>query len=272
MDNFTGGKHLFYTVITGDYDSLQRPVWNPPNVDYLAILDSAYTRKIAKPWKLKFVEAGGDPKIANRALKMDLFPEPHGYASITYLDGNVRVVRSMAKYISEFLSSGKAVSVFEHFDRATPFQEVRECVKEQKLTKFQADFELNRISDLVSDPGSLRLFDGGVLMVNPTSDFGDRIFSRWKYLFDENPVRDQIPLSIVQNELKEQILVFPNWRRSLRPELLRVPHNNESSFFVVMLFSLSSCFPQALSAVQQLFLRFRRWHSATNIRSKHNPK
>jgi len=250
LTSFSSNRHLIYTVITGDYDELTKPLWHPANVDFLAVVDRHYTGKIVAPWSRMVVEPPGDAKQANRNLKMKLLAEGKNYASLTYIDGNIRIIRSMARSIDHVLSRGKALGIFEHSERSTPFEEITECLLQKKLSYAEAEFEQSRLARRGSDSVRFGLFDGGVLILNPRVTTAEQILERWATLFKENPARDQISLSIVQKEFQEEIVVFPHWRTSMFPIIVRCPHS-KPSVNEFRLIRLIQNFPRLFSFLQQ---------------------
>ena len=256
LDQFKFGRHLVYTVIAGDYDSLKRPLWCPPNVDYLAFVSEPVESE-SRGWQLSPLPNDiYNPKLLNRRMKILGFGFDEEYDSVIYVDGSIQIIGSLDSAIAQFLQSERALGLFRHEDRNRPRDELIACLELGLLSENEHRFEESRIRQFEDDGIDLGLFDAGVIMKNPRREALSKISSRWFELFSENPVRDQLSLPIVVWEQQQHVFLFEHWRKSYAPTFLRYPHNS-SGRVIKFLFWIGSAFPPIFHSVA-IFCRKQR--------------
>ena len=252
----SAGRHLIYTVIAGGYDWLKRPLWHPPNVDYVAFVPEARGAEL-NGWKLcPVAESGLDSKLLNRKMKILGFDPLGDYQSIVYTDGSIQIVGSLEGLLGTFLDSGKALGVFRHLERRTPWEELCAAREQKLISEEEHQFEEDRLLLLGAQGYELNLFDAGVILKNPRQEALSEISKRWMDLFMQNPARDQVSLPVVVREYENSILCFEHWRRLEAPIFLRYPHNLTKPF-TKFLFWLGSFSPRQFSLVLNITFRWR---------------
>jgi len=264
---FSSGRHLVYTVIAGDYDWLKRPLWHPPNVDYVAFIPEAEGKEL-NGWNLIPVpESGLDSKLLNRKMKIMGFDPPGDYDSIVYTDGSIQIVGSLEGILEVFLDSGKALGIFRHLERRTPWEELVAARKQKLISEEEHQFEEARLLPFRTRGIELNLFDAGVILKNPRKEALLEISKKWMDLFVQNPTRDQVSLPVVAREYEQEILCFEHWRRVVKPTFLRYPHN-VSKPWKKFLFWLGSASPRQFSMVLNMYFRQRQWLLRNNFRHR----
>jgi len=255
---FESGKHLIYTVIAGDYDSLKRPLWRPKNVDYHAFV-SGPVHPTKRGWKLfRLPESISDAKLLNRRMKIRGVEFEEHYDSITYVDGSIQIIGSLELTIARFLESGGALGLFQHHDRNNPWDELAACKKLGYLSDSEARFEAARLQRFKDARVSLPLFDAGVILKNPQKKALAKISGRWFELFIQNPIRDQLSLPIVVREHDQAVFQLEHWRKSHTPTFLRHPHK-ASGRVIKSLFWLGSVRPRLFQKVSKGAQSLRQW-------------
>lgn len=257
-NKFKSGKHLVYTVIAGDYDSLKRPLWRCQNVDYLAFV-SEPAGSDARGWRLLPVPNHiSDPKLINREMKIIGIDVVEEYDSIIYVDGSIQIIGSLEWLITHFLESGRALGLFRHGDRDSPWEELLACRDLGYLSDEDYGFEKARLQLFEHQGAELGLFDAGVILKNPRLEALAEVSERWFELFVQNPVRDQLSLPIVVWEREQAILQLEHWIKSYTPTFLRYPHKTAEPV-PKFLFWLGSAFPRLFQLVFAFSRRHRPW-------------
>lgn len=257
---FAAGNHLIYTVIIGDYDRLKRPRWRPKNVHYVAFT-TRYRRRVVRGWTIvRIPDIATEPTMANRQLKI-CGVQADSYRSVTYLDGSIQVVGSLESFISDLLESNRALAVFLHPDRHSPWQELATCRERGLLSQKQFRFEEIRLSNF-REHKNLLLYDAGVLIKNPANPKLKEISSRWFDLFKENPIRDQLSLPIVVFENSLEIQERVHWSESARQVLIRHPHLQNSRVLRILFFMGALC-PNIFQSLRRIWSSLKRgWRRA----------
>ena len=265
INPFRSGKHLVYTVISGDYDSLKKPLWRPTNVDYLAFVSSPSSRT-ALGWQLlPLPNSDRTPKLVNREMKMLAGKFARRYDSVIYIDGSIQIIGSLEPVISCFLASGRSLGLFKHNERKTPWEELAACKEMGYLSQDEYRFEERRLQPFRSKSIALGLYDAGVVLKNQNHESFLEIVGRWFELFMQNPARDQLSLPIVAWEYSQEILQFDHWRKTSAPLFLRYPHRT-SGRGLRFLFLLGSAHPRLFQRAI-LYAERRRKRVASSKRS-----
>ena len=247
MRLFSAGRHLVYTAIGGNYDRLQNPLWRPNNVDFVAFV-SGNLSSVGSRWQVLRVENSEvSHKQFNRKLKI-LGPDVEkNYSSIVYVDGSLQILRSLARNIGEFLSTGAALGVFRHFERSNPWQELDTCLSLGLISRNESLFEAERLASIGGRDAEFSLFDASVVFRNPKNASLPSLNREWHTLYLENPVRDQISLPIVVARNNREVAIFDHWRFSRRPVFLRYPHRHGGSKSNNFYFWLGGFFPRTFA-------------------------
>lgn len=257
-NRFQSGRHLVYTVIAGDYDSLKRPLWRSQNVDYVAFVSEPQCSD-ARGWRLLPVpNLFSDPKLINREMKILGIDIVEEYDSIIYVDGSIQIIGSLERLVNGFLESGDALGLFRHCDRVSPWEELAACKKLGYLSEEEHGIEKARLQLLEDDGAELGLFDAGVILKNPRQEALPEISERWFQLFFYNPVRDQLSLPIVVWEHEQAVSQLEHWNKSYTPTFLRYPHKVAGPV-TKSLFWLGSAFPRLFQMAVVFSRRQRQW-------------
>ncbi len=255
VNRFKSGRHLIYTVIAGDYDSLKRPLWRPQNVDYLAFVSEPEGYE-ARGWRLsKAPNHASNPKLVNRKMKILGIDLDYEYDSLIYIDGSIQIVGSLEHTIARFLESENALGLFRHDDRNSPWDELATCNKLGYLSQDEHRFEEDRLKRFKDEGIVLDLFDAGIILKNPRQEALTKISTRWFELFTQNPVRDQLSLPIVVWEHRQDIFQLEHWLTSCAPTFLRYPHKAAGRVIKSVFWFGSAC-PRPF----QMIVTFARHH------------
>ena len=107
--------YVVYSVITGAYDKLLPLDIAESDVDYILIVDNAFSGEVPPGWNLmKLPESSLSHKDLNRYIKMHphlLFPQ---YECSVYVDGNIQVVSALKDVIDNALAS-KDIALYKHY-------------------------------------------------------------------------------------------------------------------------------------------------------------
>lgn len=260
LDFFDSGRHLIYTVIADDYDSLKIPLWRPSNVDYLAFVTRC-PDPVVRGWRISELTNNlGDSKLLNRRMKILGIEHEERYDSVIYIDGSIQIVGSLEHVIGRFLESGEAIGLFRHFDRSNPWDEIVACTRLGYLSTKEKMVEEARLQPFKDKDICLTLFDAGVILKNPRKEVLSEISGRWYELFMQNPIRDQLSLPIVVWEHEQEVLQFEHWKKIDLPTFLRHPHK-ASGRLLKLAFSIKSCRLWLLHRVPAITRKLRKWLS-----------
>ncbi len=121
--------YVVYSVITGAYDKLLPLDIAESDVDYILIVDNAFSGEVPPGWNLmKLPESSLSHKDLNRYIKMHphlLFPQ---YECSVYVDGNIQVVSALKDVIDNALAS-KDIALYKHYKRDDVYSEASECLE-----------------------------------------------------------------------------------------------------------------------------------------------
>jgi hypothetical protein len=217
--------HLVYTVINNGYDKLLDPLWTPPNVHYVAFTDQIPPVRESTAWQVRMMPPSiGEGKLQNRYLKMLYGVGLTEFASVTYIDGHIKVIGSLESRISQVLCSGAAFGVFRHPSRSTLREELAAVVLQGRSSPQEAEFDRAKI-DSLGDSDSLGLFVGGVIVKNPSASSLRPAMESWWGHFYKNPSRDQLSLPLVVSDFRQDIICWKHWEFDFDSQFLTVPHS-----------------------------------------------
>ena len=126
----TPKKIVVYTVIMGDYDYLKDPEYIMENCDYICFTNNPNLK--SDIWQIRY---DADTQLDNtkwqrrhKVMVHEYLPE---YDWSIYVDGNVRIIGDLRKYIEEE-SKGAPMLCLKHPDRDNAYDEAEECIKLRK--------------------------------------------------------------------------------------------------------------------------------------------
>lgn len=125
-------RHVVYTAIAGDYESLKIPDSPDPDVDYVCFAPEPAADE--GPWTCRpFAWTDEDPTRTARWHKLhgpELFPDAE---TVVWIDGNITLLSGTEREIREKLLAGpNPIATLRHFDRDNVWDEVEACIERGK--------------------------------------------------------------------------------------------------------------------------------------------
>lgn len=193
---FSNERIAVYTCVIGAYDTPQKPLLYPDNIDYYFVTDRDIE---VDGWKVINV-FGKMPKEATtntlgaRYYKTHphiLFPE---YSYSVYVDGNMRIVSDLTALITNIGSDGIAIHC--HKNRACSYDEINACLDKGKGSKE----ELLRFEAFIENEGMPRrygLLETGVIARKHDEQKCIDIMEEWWKMQCSFVPRDQLSLPYI---------------------------------------------------------------------------
>ena len=193
-------KRVIYTVIVGGYDRLREPA-PYPGWDYVCFSDGQRTGWRPKVglshWDIRPLpgaDEGLDPVRRSRMAKILPHRYLEDYDYSVYIDGNARLLDNPDRLLDELGWPDMAVS--EHPFRDTVFEEIEECIRQQKapLDQLEAQREAYLSQGV---PEALALVENNFLLRRHNDDAVVNLMEAWwAELLAQSP-RDQLSLPFV---------------------------------------------------------------------------
>lgn len=165
---YTKGKIAVYTCITGGYDDLSIPLVKLPGVDYFLLTDNSSKyegfRDVFNIIQIPEEVMRLGKVFANRYVKFHPFEFFNEYDYSIYMDGNIRVVADIRKFVTESrVNTG--ISMHRHRERNCIYQEGEACIllgrgdkkkiksqiERYKKEGFPENFGMNEATVIVAD-------------------------------------------------------------------------------------------------------------------------
>lgn len=186
-----------YTSIFGDYDGLNEPLVQPPDMDYYFVSDVPPGPGSAFRWidaRRIIPREIVSPVKRNRYVKMHprlLFP---GYDQAVYLDGKVRVTGDLHPFVCR--ESRLGLSVFANAVEDCVYYEALLQAGAERVSKEDACRQMGRYLD-EGMPLHYGLTEMSVLSVDLRNPLGLRLLENWWDEFDRSAQRDQFSFMYV---------------------------------------------------------------------------
>ncbi len=120
------GKGVVYTVVTGDYDHLDKPLVKDSEWDYIVFTDNASLA--ADGWEVRQiddVDGRGTARLSRRPkILCHEYLKEYDYS--IYLDGNLQITGDLREYIRKY-STGESMLCINHYNNKDAYEEAGLC-------------------------------------------------------------------------------------------------------------------------------------------------
>ncbi len=198
-DYFSDERIAVYTVLFGNYDSVQEPLFVPDNCDFYLITDQDV--QPGGVWckydidDFDHLVSGYSNVEKNRFFKMMphlLFPD---YKYSVYIDANVQAVGDFTALVNKIGKVG--IALHSHCDRNCVYEEVKAASVIGKISKKEVKPYLEYLEEAAM-PREYGLFECNVLARRHNLESVIKIMDDWWHEFYHGKVkRDQLYLPIV---------------------------------------------------------------------------
>ncbi|WP_027715119.1 glycosyltransferase domain-containing protein [Desulfuromonas sp. TF] len=190
-------KCLVYTCVFGEYDWIFPPILREAGLDYVVVTDD--TGLAVTGWRTLVVdvECFRGAKAANLHHRSLIHRILSGYDYSLYVDGNIRLLGRISKFLEDFSDSGAAMGLYRHPIRSSVREEAETCLKSGKVAepdRLEAELAYYRSDGFPDDMG---LVETGIILKNHRHPDLDRAMALWWQLFEQFGTRDQITLPYV---------------------------------------------------------------------------
>ena len=171
-------KRLIYTAIFGGYDIVYPPIAPEGDVDHIIFTDNP---EVSVPgWRTVLVDMDPFPTkaAANRYYKTLIHRIMPGYDASIYVDGNIRLLASVASLFNILQQSGAALAVWPHSGRQTVAEEVEDVILTGKVPedRARAEYESYRNDGF---PDAMPLAENTVMVRDHNAPALDTAMSFW---------------------------------------------------------------------------------------------
>ncbi|CAA0081535.1 Uncharacterised protein [BD1-7 clade bacterium] len=221
-------RSVVYCCVIDNYDTVFPPVEKTPHVDFILFTNQP-TLKV-KGWKTVYVDTSEfqTPSMANRYYKFSPPEIITAYKYSMYIDGNIRVISSLAPIFRDFSSSGDAIGLPRHPFRSSLKEEVSRC-KELGVLE---DPELadKQLQDYAAEgfQDNFGLTENNVILRNHTSSALKDAMNLWWNKLQEHSNRDQLSFSYVRWKTQIPVYVFSWNARQVNPYFYLYRHTKSS--------------------------------------------
>lgn len=205
INYFSQEKIVIYTVIFGNYDSIQEPLFAPDNCEFIILTDMELPKN--SKWKkydmqkIASIIQGMTSIEKNRIFKMKpqiLFPE---YKYSIYIDGNIQIISDLTEMVHKIPECG--VAMHWHAHRICVYDEI-ETVRLLKLDKkINLDKHMEHILE-DGMPNNYGLLECNVIAREHNKESCKKLMEDWWKEFQIYSKRDQIsfPYVLYKNGIK----------------------------------------------------------------------
>lgn len=194
---------VVYSVITGDYDDVQAPLYKSDKCDYLLFTNNEMIKDV-DGWQIVYVDEPISDLLLSRKIKM--LPHkylPKEYELSIYVDGKVMLygdIKEMAQYLNEEVS----FAVTKHDARDSVLAEIEACYGYGILNEERHDKAIARYNQYIKEgfKDDLGLAECGLLVRRHTDEKLQEVMEMWYAEFINACGRDQFELMPVINRLK----------------------------------------------------------------------
>ena len=131
-NRFKEQRKLFYTVLTGNYDTLNEINEKLPNWDYICYTDNKNLK--SKSWEIRFVDSDLelDPILLSRYYKINNHLVDMEYDLSVYVDANLRIRGNLDYFLVQAYDSNKSMALLLHPFLNSLEGEVKACIENNK--------------------------------------------------------------------------------------------------------------------------------------------
>lgn len=209
-------KNLVYTVITGDYDTLIRPV-KSSGWDYVCFTDNPKIR--ANGWDLQRIPKTSNPCKQQRQIKIRAHELP--YDLTVYFDANFHLYRPIDLLLKRHYKSGFLTC--KHDSRTLLSEEAFQIVRLKKDTHSSVTNHMEMLNRQ-NIPNECGMFAAGFL-VRQRSEQITLLETIWSEMLDKVSHRDQLSLGPAAHLTSTKIQTIK--RAELRTYARLLPHKRQ---------------------------------------------
>lgn len=198
----TDKKIVIYSCVSGNYDSINSPMFINENVDYILFVDDENVPNNSY-WKLKKIPEKlkkYSPSLKNRYIKMhpnELFPD---YDYSIYIDGNVIITGDILPFI-DTVNTKTGLAIHTHSLRNCLQDEFVECVNCSKGNKKMMKKQIKKYYD-EGFPKHFGIYECNVIFTQIGENSKSIYEMWWKEFCDSQSNRDQFSLPYVIWKMK----------------------------------------------------------------------
>ena len=118
-----------YTVICGNYDSVNE-LKNPrTDIDYICFTNQSYSGRVPEGWEHIIIEQNDLRSSAlNRYFKINIPERVRSYKYSVYVDGNI-TIKDIPKIIDNCCYSSTDIALYDHYQRDNIYDEANVCIE-----------------------------------------------------------------------------------------------------------------------------------------------
>lgn len=235
-----GKEHsiVIYTVLVGDYDTLNQPYVTIPGVDYICFVKSK-TLDFIGIWKI--VEIG---ILINNDIRLSRFPKilPHetllrNYEYSLYIDANI-IISDMFVYerIKELIKNQTKLSLIKHPARNCAYQEIYNCIAGCKAswTSLIRQFLFLKYKKY---PQNCGLYEANLIFRKHNDIYIRHFDNLWWNTYVRFSTRDQMSLAyaLYKERLDFCYFVQPPFSTTDHPAFKRLNHKKKNMGLIITL-------------------------------------
>ncbi|NDV20243.1 DUF616 domain-containing protein [Pseudodesulfovibrio sp. JC047] len=190
-------KNVYYTALTGGYESFKVPEYFDPTFDYYIFTDDK-DLKVFEPFKKILLDKSEDDPIRlARNVKLNPYELFFGYEYAVWVDASFLVRNSLEPYVAKVERANADLGVFPHPDRNCYEEEVAACLRKGKddaaVIEAQRGYYVTKhdIAEINDQP----LLVTGIFVANVKSDNCSIFFNAWRNEISRFSRRDQLSSS-----------------------------------------------------------------------------
>lgn len=222
-------RKVCYTVITGNYDTLQQPEVITPGWEYVCYIDKAGPAKNVGVWQMVRFSPEENPALHNRRLKIlcPIKPEKGQWLRTIYVDGNQTITGNLDSFVENSKHPLGGFTAKKHPTRNCAYQEAQACLEFNKDTPTNIKKTVNylRKQKFKKNAG---LSENGILIRDYNDPAGtgqlSRAMKRWEKMTRLYSHRDQLSLPFVLSKYPKVKLNKPSLS-AFKSFFKYVPHN-----------------------------------------------
>lgn len=200
LNNLISKKMVVYSCITGNYDSIQEPLFDFDSVDFIMFSDCPTMISSDSAWKFreipkKLEEFTNSEK--NRYIKLHPFEFFENYDYALYIDGNIKIISHPLFFSLDEVNEKIGIAMHNHHARSCVYKEAAVCklLKRGNIKKIQLQVDRYKKEGFPKDWG---LFEANVIAVDLKDHNANMLMNEWwRELNKSGSGRDQIAFPYV---------------------------------------------------------------------------
>ncbi|HHT7796127.1 TPA: glycosyltransferase domain-containing protein [Streptococcus suis] len=186
-----------YTCVTGNYEFPVEPLYKPDNIDYYIVTDMDVP--MSSKWQKIDINIFNEIKHLNQ-IEKSRFPKmlPHKifkeYDYSIYIDGNVRVVADLSKFLRSF--GRLPIASHWHPERNCIYKEAEACKIAKKASPESINLQIDKYNNM-GMPKEFGLVECNVLVRAHHNVECKKIMESWWLEFLNESKRDQLSFPYV---------------------------------------------------------------------------